>query len=72
VGHVESTGEMQTILVGKSEGKRPLRRPRHRWEDNIRLDLREIGWDNVDWTCLAQNRNQWQALVNMVINLWVS
>jgi len=48
------------ILVGKSEGKRPRGRPRSRWEDNIRMDLREIGWDDVDWIRVAQNRDQWQ------------
>jgi hypothetical protein len=51
------------ILVGKPEGKRPLGSPRHRWED-IRMDLREIGWESVDWTHLTQDRDQWQALVN--------
>jgi hypothetical protein len=59
------------ILVGKPEGKRPLGRPRHRWEDNIRMNLREIGWEGVDWIHLAQDRDQWWALVNMVMNLWV-
>jgi ribosome biogenesis protein Nip4 len=59
------------ILVGKSEGKRPLRIPKHRWEDNIRMDLREIGWDDVDWLHLAQENDQWRALVNTVTNLWV-
>jgi hypothetical protein len=54
-------------LVGKPEGKRPLGRPRHGWED-IRLDLREIGWEGVDWMHLAQDRDQWQAVVNMVMN----
>jgi hypothetical protein len=47
------------MLVGKSERKRPLGRPRRRWEDNIRIDVREIGWEGVDWTHLAQDRNQW-------------
>jgi hypothetical protein len=59
------------ILVGKPEGKRPLERPRHRWVDNIEMDLREIGWDGMDWIDLAQNRNQWRALVNRVMNLRV-
>jgi hypothetical protein len=59
------------ILVVKPEGKRPLGRPRRRWEDNIRMDLREIGWGGMDWIDLAQNRDQWKALVNMVINLRV-
>jgi hypothetical protein len=57
------------ILVGKSEGKRPLGRPRHRLVDNIKMDLREVGWDGVDWIHLAQNRDQWRALVNTVMNL---
>jgi hypothetical protein len=57
--------------VRKPEGKRPLRRPRHRWEDIIRMDLREIGWGGMHWIDQAQDRDQWRALVNMVINLWV-
>jgi hypothetical protein len=56
------------ILVGKREGKRPLERPRRRWEDNIKMDLREIGWGGMDWIDLAQDRNQWRALVNTVMN----
>jgi hypothetical protein len=59
------------ILVGKPEGKRPLGRPRRRWDDNIRIDLREIGWGGMDWLDLAQERNQWRALVNTVMNLRV-
>jgi hypothetical protein len=59
------------ILVGKPEGKRPLGRPRRRWEDNIRMDLREIGWGGMDWIDLAQDRDQWRALVKMVMNLQV-
>jgi hypothetical protein len=59
------------ILVGKCEGKGPLGRPRNRWEDNIRMDLREIGQDNVDWMQLAQNRDQWWVLVNTVTNLQI-
>jgi hypothetical protein len=54
------------ILVGKPEGKRPLERPRRRWVDNIKMDLREIGRDGVD-----QDKDQWRALVNTVLNLWV-
>jgi hypothetical protein len=50
--------------VGKPEGKKPLRRPRRRWVDNIRMDLGEVGWDDVDWIGLAQDRNWWRALVN--------
>jgi hypothetical protein len=59
------------ILVGKPEGKRPLGRQRRRWVDNIRMDLREIGWDGVDWMDIAQDRGQWRALVNTVLNLRV-
>jgi hypothetical protein len=57
------------ILVGKLEGKRPLGRPRRRWVDNIKIDLREIGWDGMDWIDLAEDREQWTALVNTVMNL---
>jgi hypothetical protein len=59
------------ILVGKPEGKRPLGRPRRRWVDNIKIYLREIGWDGVDWIDLAQDRGQWRALVNTVMSLRV-
>jgi hypothetical protein len=58
-------------LVGKPEGKRPLGRPRHRWEDNIKMDLREVGWGGMDWINLAQDRDRWRALVYTVINLRV-
>jgi hypothetical protein len=57
------------ILVGKPEGKRPLGRPRRRWVDSIKIDLREIGWDGIDWIYLDQDRDQWRALVNTVMNL---
>jgi hypothetical protein len=60
------------ILVGKPEGKRPLGRPRRRWVDNIKRDLREIGGDGRDGIELAQDRDQWRAFVNTVMNLWVS
>jgi hypothetical protein len=59
------------ILVGKPEGKRPLGRPWDRWEDNIRIDLREVELQSVDWMYLAQDRDQWRALVNTVMNLRV-
>jgi hypothetical protein len=59
------------VLVGKPEGKRPLGRPRHRWEDEIRMDLREIGLRGVDWIRLAQDRDRWQAVVSAVMNLRV-
>jgi hypothetical protein len=58
-------------LVGKPEGKRPLRRPRRRWEDNIRMDLQEVECGGMDWIGLAQDRDRWRALVNAVMNLWV-
>jgi hypothetical protein len=57
--------------VGKPEGRRPLGRPRRRWEDNIKINLREVGWGSMDWINLAQDRDRWRALVNAVINLRV-
>jgi hypothetical protein len=60
------TGERRgacRVLVGKHGGKTPLGRPRHRWEDNIKMDLQEVGWGSMDWTDLAQYRDRWQALV---------
>jgi hypothetical protein len=59
------------LLVGKPEEKRPLGRPRRRWVDNIRMDLREVGWGGVDWIGLAKDRNRWTALVDSVLNLCV-
>jgi hypothetical protein len=59
------------ILVGKTEGKRPLGRPRREWVDNIKIYLREIGWDGMDWIDVAQDRDQWRALVNTDMNLRV-
>jgi hypothetical protein len=73
-GHVARMGEGRgvcRVLVGRPEGKRPLGRPRRRWEDNIKLDLREIGIDGADWIHLAQDRVQWRAYVNTVMNLRV-
>jgi hypothetical protein len=61
-----------SILVGKPEGKRPLWRSNRRWEDNIKMDIREIEWDDMDWINLAENRDQWRALVNTVRDLWFS
>jgi hypothetical protein len=59
------------ILVGKPEGKRPLGRPTRRWVDNIKMDLREIGCDGVDWMDMAHDRDQWRAIVNTALNLRV-
>jgi hypothetical protein len=59
------------LLVGKPEGRRPLGRPRRRWVDNIRVDLVEVGWGDVDWIGLARDRDRWRALVNSVLNLRV-
>jgi hypothetical protein len=73
-GHVARIGETRNayrILLGKAEKKRPLGRPRRRWVDNIKMDLGEIGWDDRDWIELTQDRNQWRALLNMVMNLYV-
>jgi hypothetical protein len=73
-GHVARIGEKRNAYrssVGKPEGKRPLGRPRHRWVDNIRMDLGDVGWGGVDWISLAQDRNRWRALVNSVLNLLV-
>jgi hypothetical protein len=73
-GHVARMGEVRgayNILVGRPERRRPLGRPRRRWEDNIKVDLREIGFGDVNWIHLAQDRDRWQALVNTVMNLRV-
>jgi hypothetical protein len=73
-GHVARMGEKRNayrILVGKPEGERPLGRPRRMCVDNIKMDLREIGWDRVDWIDMAQDRDQWRALVNTVLNVGV-
>jgi hypothetical protein len=72
-GHV-AEGEKKNgyrILVEKPEGKRPLGRPRCRWVDNIRMDLTEVGWGGMDWLDLDQDRDQWRASVNTVMNLRV-
>jgi hypothetical protein len=73
-GQCSTNGEKKNayrLLVGKPEGKRPLGRPRRRWVDNIRIELGEVGWDDVDWIGLAQDRNRWRAVVNSVLNLRV-
>jgi hypothetical protein len=74
-GHVARMGEgrgVYRVLVGRPEGKRPLVRTMCRWEDNIKLHLREVGIDGATWIRLAQNRVYWRAFVNMVKNLWVT
>jgi hypothetical protein len=71
VARMRETRNAYRILVGKPEGKRPLGRPRRRWMDNIKMDLKKIGWDGRDWIELAQDRDQWRALVNTVMNLRV-
>ena len=73
-GHVVCMGEergVYRVLVGKPEGRRPLGRPRHRWVDNIRTDLQEVGCGYIDWIGLAQDRDRWQTLVSAVMNLRV-
>jgi hypothetical protein len=73
-GHVARMGEERgayRILVGRPEGRRPLGRPRRRWEDNIKMDIREVGWEDMNWIDLAQDRDRWRALVNAVMNLRV-
>jgi hypothetical protein len=73
-GHGARMGEVSAynILFGRPEGRRPLGRPRRRWVDNIKMDLREIEFRDVDWIHLAQDRDRWRALVNTVMNLRVS
>jgi len=66
----ERTG-LYRMLVGKPEGKRPLGTPRRRWEDNIKMDLQEVGFGGLDWIDRAQDRDRWRALVNAVMNLRV-
>jgi hypothetical protein len=63
--------KVYNVLVGKPEGKRPLRTPRRRWEDGIRMDLGELGLGAVDWIRLAQDRDRWRAVVSAVMNLRV-
>ena len=74
MGHVARMGERRgvyRVLVGKPEGKRQLGRPRHRWEDNIKMDLQEVTCGGMDWIELAQDRGKWRTLVNAVMNLRV-
>jgi hypothetical protein len=73
-GHVARMGEERgayRILVGRPEGRRPLGRTRRRWEDNIKMDIREVGWEDMNWIEMAQDRDRWRALVNAVMNLRV-
>jgi hypothetical protein len=73
-GHVARIGEKRNeyrLLVGKPEGKGTLGRPKRRWLDNIRMDLGEVEWGDVDWIGLAQDRSRWRALVNSVVNFRV-
>jgi len=71
-GHVERMGRgVYGVLMGKLEGKRPFRRPKHRWEDNIKMDILEVGCRGMDWIELTQDRDRWRALVNAVMNLRV-
>jgi len=74
VRHVARVGErryLYRVLVGKPEGNRPLGRPRHRWEDNIKMDLQEVEFRIMDCIELAEDRDSWQVLVNAVMNIWV-
>jgi len=71
VAHMSEMRDLYKILVGKPEWKRPRGRPRRRWEDNVRIYLREIGWEVADWMHLAQDRDQLWAVVNTVMNLRV-
>ena len=71
VARMEEGRGVHRVLVGKSEGNRPLGRPRHRWKDNIKMDLQEMGYGDVDWIELAQDRDRWRAFVNAVVNLRV-
>jgi hypothetical protein len=73
-GHVARMGEGRgayRILVGRPEGRRSLGRPGRRWEDNIKMDLQEVGWGSVDWIDMAKDRDRWRALVNAAMNLRV-
>jgi len=73
-GHIEHMGEgrgVYRVLVGKPEVKKPVGRPRHRWEDNIKMDVQEVGCGGIDWIKLAQDRDRLRALLNAIMNLRV-
>jgi hypothetical protein len=73
-GHVARMGEVRgayRVLVGRHEGRRPLGRPRRKWEDNIKMDLKEVGWGGMDWIDMAQDTDSWRTVVNAVMNLRV-
>ena len=71
ITHMEQSRNAYRVSVGKPEGKRPLGRPRLRWQDNIKMDLRQVGFDPGDWIALAEDRDQWWTFVRVVMNLWV-
>jgi hypothetical protein len=71
VAHIGERKGVYGVLVGKPEGRRPLGRPRRRWDDNIKIDLQEVGCGGMDWIELAQDRDRWRALVNVLMNIWV-
>jgi hypothetical protein len=72
VAHMEEERNAHTILVGKTEGKRPLAMPRYQLEGNVKMDLKETGWESMDWTNLSQDTDNWQAVENMIMNVQVS
>ena len=74
VGHVACMGDRRRVcrlLVDRPEGKGLFRIPRYKWKKNIKMDLQELGWAGMDWIDQAQDRDRWQVLVNVVVNLWV-
>ena len=71
VAHMRERKGICGVVMGRPEGKRPLGKPRHRWEDNIKVDLKEIGWKGLDWIDLTQDRDRWLAIMNMIKNLCV-
>jgi hypothetical protein len=71
VARMREERKVYNVLMGKPEGKRPPGRPRRRWDDGIRMDLRETGWGSVDWTQLAQYRDRWRSVLSAVMSLWI-